>query len=172
MSNNNQAVQQQQRAAQPSLKEQQGKVSDLLEMYKGSIAQALPKHITPERMIRVALTAMVKQPDLLFCTSHSLIEAVMTAGQLGLMPDSVLGECYLIPFNNSRKRVKEAQIIIGYRGLCALAMRSGQVKSVQARAVFAANAATEDGEEGDFFDYELGLEERLKYVTKRLKDDK
>lgn len=172
MSNNNKAVQQQQKSVQPSLKEQQGKVSELLEMYKGSIAQALPKHITPDRMIRVALTAMVKQPDLLYCTSHSLIEAVMTAGQLGLMPDSVLGECYLIPFNNNRKGVKEAQIIIGYRGLCALAMRSGQVKSVQARAVFAANAATEDGEEGDFFDYELGLEERLKHIPKGLKDDK
>lgn len=170
MSNNQQAVQKQQ--TQVTVKEQQGKVASLLEMYKSSIAQALPKHITPDRMIRVALTAMVKQPDLLYCTSHSLIEAVMTAGQLGLMPDSVLGECYLIPFNNNKKGVKEAQIIIGYRGLCALAMRSGQVKSVQARAVFAANGASEDGEEGDHFEYELGLDEKLKHVPKGIKDDK
>lgn len=169
---NVQTKQQSQGGALPTVKEQQGKVSSLLELYKGSIAQALPKHITPDRMIRVALTAMVKQPDLLYCTSHSLIEAVMTAGQLGLMPDSVLGECYLIPFNNNRKGVKECQIIIGYRGLCALAMRSGQVKSVQARAVFAANGATEDGEQGDFFDYELGLEEKLKHIPNGVKDQK
>lgn len=164
-----QAVQTTKKAA-PTIREAQANVSSLLEKYKASIAQALPQHVTPDRMIRVALTAMVKQPDLLYCTSHSLIEAVMTASQLGLMPDSVLGECYLIPFNNRKKGVKEAQIIIGYRGLCALAMRSGQVKSVQARAVFASNAATPDGEEGDFFDYELGLDERLKHIPKGVKD--
>lgn len=149
-----------------SIKQQQDTVKDLLEKFKGSIAQALPKHITPDRMIRVALTAITKTPDLLYCTQHSLISAVITAGQLGLMPDSVLGECYLIPFNNKSKGTKECQIIVGYRGFCALAMRSGQVKSVQARAVYAAN---EDG--GDLFDYELGLEEKLKHVPSGLTDN-
>lgn len=156
---------------QLSLKQRQQSVSDLLEKFRGSIAQALPKHLTPDRMIRVALTAMTKQPDLLFCTPHSLISAVMTAGQLGLMPDSVLGECYLIPFNNIKKGVKECQIIIGYRGLCALAMRSGLVKSVQARAVFLANSKTEEGEIGDDFEYEMGLNEVLKHKPNGLKDD-
>lgn len=150
---------------------QQKIVSGLLEKFKGSIAQALPNHITPERMIRVALTAMTKQPDLLLCTSHSIISAVMTAGQLGLLPDSVLGECYFIPFNNTKANSKECQIIIGYRGLCALAMRSGQVKSVQARAVFLANGALETGEVGDEFDFEMGLDEKLKHVPKGLKDE-
>lgn len=154
-----------------SVKQKQQTVSGLLDKFKGSIAQALPKHITPDRMIRVALTAMTRTPDLLDCTQHSLISAVMTAGQLGLMPDSVLGECYLIPFNNTKKGVKECQIIIGYRGLCALAMRSGQVKSVQARAVFLANGNTPEGEKGDFFEYELGLDEKLKHITHGLKDD-
>lgn len=155
-----------------TVKQQQQVVSGLLEKFRGSIAQALPKHITPDRMIRVALTAMTKQPDLLLCTSHSIISAVMTAGQLGLLPDSVLGECYFIPFNNTKANNKECQIIIGYRGLCALAMRSGQVKSVQARAVFLANGKTDAGEAGDLFDFELGLDERLKHVPSGLKDEK
>lgn len=163
-------VQQQQTQA-VSLKAAQQQVSDLLDKFKGSIEKALPRHITPDRMIRVALTAMTRTPDLLYCTQHSLISAVMTAGQLGLMPDSVLGECYLIPFNNNKKGVKECQIIIGYRGLCALAMRSGMVKSVQARAVFAANAAGVNGEPGDDFEYELGLNEVLKHKPNGLKDD-
>lgn len=153
-------------AQQKQIKEKQSSVKDLLEKYRGSISQALPKHITADRMMRVALTAMTKTPDLLFCTQHSLISAVITAGQLGLMPDSVLGECYLIPFNNTRKGTKECQIIVGYRGLCALAMRSGQVASVQARAVYAAN---EEG--GDMFEYELGLEEKLKHVPNGLTDN-
>lgn len=156
----------QQTVAVKTIKEQQKSVNALLEKYRGSIEQALPKHITPDRMIRVALTAMTKTPDLLYCTSHSLISAVITAGQLGLMPDSVLGECYLIPFNNTKKQVKECQIIIGYRGLCALAMRSGQVKSVQARAVYGAGDP-----DGDEFEYELGLEEKLLHRPKGLKDN-
>lgn len=151
---------------------QQKIVSGLLEKFKGSIAQALPNHITPERMIRVALTAMTKQPDLLLCTSHSIMASVLTAGQLGLLPDSVLGECYFIPFNNTKANRKECQIIIGYRGLCALAMRSGQVKSVQARAVFLANGALETGEVGDDFEFEMGLEEKLRHVPKGIKDEK
>lgn len=151
---------------------QQKIVSGLLEKFKGSIAQALPSHITPDRMIRVALTAMTKQPDLLLCTSHSIISSVMTAGQLGLLPDSVLGECYFIPFNNTKAKTKECQIIIGYRGFCALAMRSGQVKSVQARAVFLANGKTEEGELGDMFEFEMGLDEKLKHVPNGIKDEK
>lgn len=151
---------------------QQKIVSGLLEKFKGSIAQALPSHITPDRMIRVALTAMTKQPDLLLCTSHSIISSVMTAGQLGLLPDSVLGECYFIPFNNTKAKNKECQIIIGYRGLCALAMRSGQVKSVQARAVFLANGTLETGEIGDEFDFEMGLDEKLKHIPKGIKDER
>ena len=155
-----------------TVKEKQQKVSDLLEKFKGSISQALPKHITPDRMTRVALTAMTRTPALLECTPHSLISAVMTAAQLGLMPDSILGECYLIPFKNNAKQVTECQIIIGYKGLCALAMRSGQVKSVQARAVFMANGVTAEGEKGDDFEFELGLNEKLKHVPNGLKEDK
>lgn len=154
-----------------TIQERQHTVANLLDQYKSSIQQALPKHIDADRMIRVALTAMTKTPDLLYCTKHSLISAVMTSGQLGLMPDNILGECYLIPFNNTKKKCKEAQLIVGYRGLCALAMRSGQVKSVQARAVFSANIKLPDGRDGDLFEFELGLDEKLKHIPNGIKDN-
>lgn len=152
------------------IKVKQQNASVLLHKYKDSFAQALPRHLTADRLIRVALTAMTVQPKLLDCTTHSLIAAVMTAGQLGLMPDSVLGECYFIPFKNTKKNVTECQIVIGYKGLCGLAMRSGMVKSVQARAVYMANENTPEGEKGDEFIFELGLDEKLKHIPNGLKD--
>lgn len=130
--------------------------NDLLFKYEAQIAQALPRFLTPERMIRVALTAMGRTPDLLLCTQASLISCILTCAQLGVLPDGILGEAYLIPFNNTKKGTKECTVIIGYRGFCALAMRSGMVKSIQARPVF----------EGDEFYFEFGLDERLKHVPK------
>lgn len=132
-------------------KQKHQKVSGLLLGYKDAIANALPKFITPDRMIRVALTAMSKNPDLLNCTSHSLIGCILTSAQLGLLPDETLGEAYLIPFKNNNKGVTECTFVPGYRGLTQLAMRSGMVRSVQARPVFAS----------DEFDWELGLNEKL-----------
>jgi recombination protein RecT len=154
-----------------SLKEKQNNLSLLLDKFKGSITQALPQHLNADVMIRTVLTAANKTPDILNCTAHSILSAVITAAQLGLRPDSILGECYLIPFNNTKKGVKECQIVIGYRGLCTLAMNTGKVKSVQARAVYAANADTPDGEIGDFFEWELGLNEKLVHRPGSIKDE-
>lgn len=132
-------------------KQKHQKVSGLLLGYKDAIANALPKFITSDRMIRVALTAMSKNPDLLNCTSHSLIGCILTSAQLGLLPDETLGEAYLIPFKNNNKGITECTFVPGYRGLTQLAMRSGMVRSVQARPVF----------QSDEFDWELGLNEKL-----------
>lgn len=132
-------------------KQKHQKVSGLLLAYKDSIANALPRFITPDRMIRVALTAMSKNPDLLNCTAHSLIGCILTSAQLGLLPDDTLGEAYLIPFKNNNKGTVECTFVPGYRGLTQLAMRSGMVSGVQARPVFL----------GDEFDYEMGINEKL-----------
>lgn len=129
-------------------------VADLLERMKGQIQNALPKFITPERMIRVAITAMSRTPKLLECDQTSLIGAIITASQLGLMPDGVLGEAYMIPFKVKGKM--QCQFMIGYRGYIALALRSGQVKSIQARAV----------KKSDEFHYEFGLEPKLTHLPK------
>lgn len=138
------------------LKERKQKVSGLLERYAPQLAQALPKFLTPDKMMRVALTAMNKNPKLLECTQTSLIGSILTSAQLGLLPDEVLGEAYLIPFKNNRANRMECQFMIGYKGLCTLAYRSGVVQSVQARAVF----------KGDEFEFEMGLNERLVHKPK------
>ncbi len=47
------------------------------EYFKKQIAVALPKHMTPDRFARVALTAMLKTPKLLECTKESVIECLL-----------------------------------------------------------------------------------------------
>lgn len=128
----------------------QKSVMGLLEQMKGEIARCLPKHLTTERMTRIALTELRKNPKLQECDPMSFIAAIMQASQLGLEP-GVLGSCYLIPFNNHKKGIVECTFMPGYRGFLDLARRSGQIVSLVARAVYA----------NDVFEYEFGLTENL-----------
>ena len=109
------------------------------------IALALPSVITPERFTRMALTAISNNPKLKQCTEHSFLGAMMNAAQLGLEPNTPLGQAYLIPYGN------QCQFQIGYKGLIDLAHRSGEFTNIYAEVVY----------ENDEFDYELGLEPRL-----------
>jgi len=129
-------------------------VRSLLEKSKPQLAMALPKHITPERMLRVALTSVQRNPKLLECTPTSLLGAIFQAAQLGLMPDGTTGESYLIPFRNNKKNgVMEVQFMPGYRGLLQLARRSGQISTFTARVVHAK----------DKFKVRLGLNPTLEH---------
>lgn len=123
-------------------------INGMLERYKGEIARALPKHMTADRMARIALTECRKTPALLRCKPESLFGAVIQAAQLGLEPGGALGHCYLIPFG------QEVQFIVGYRGMIDLARRSGQITSLEAHAVY----------EGDEFECVFGLQSDLKHV--------
>jgi recombination protein RecT len=160
--------------------QKQNNVNSLLEKYKGSIAQALPSFLTVDRMVRVFLTAISRTPGLMDCTQHSLMSAVLTCSQLGLSPDSILGEAFLIPFKNKKKKITECQLIIGYKGLLGLARRSGQMQRIGARPVFAAQSilkgddllqAVASGKEvGDYFKYSFGLDETLEHEPGSITD--
>lgn len=117
-----------------------------------AIAKALPSVMTPERFTRITLTALSSNPKLSECSPASFLGAMMTAAQLGLEPNTPLGQAYLIPYRNKGKL--ECQFQLGYKGLIDLAYRSGEVKMIQAHTVY----------ENDDFDYELGLEPKLHHV--------
>ncbi|WP_163833257.1 recombination protein RecT [Spartinivicinus ruber] len=122
--------------------------------FLNQIQAALPKHMTPERMSRIALTEIRKNKMLGECDPLSLFGAIVQSAQLGLEVGSGLGHSYLIPFRNRRENRVDVQFIVGYRGMIDLARRSGQIISLQAHAVY----------EGDEFDFAYGLEERLHHV--------
>lgn len=122
-------------------------MQDLIISMKGQIEAALPSVITGERFARMVLTAMSNTPKLASCTPKSFLGAMMQAAQLGLEPNTPLGEAYLIPFMNHG--TLECQFQVGYKGMISLAHRSGLY--VQAHEVH----------ENDEFDVEYGLEPKL-----------
>lgn len=102
---------------------------DLLEgdSFKLQVAKALPKHLTPDRFIRVACTAMSKTPKLADCDRASFFSALLTLSQLGLEPDG--RRAHLIPYGTT------CQLIIDYKGLVELALRAGNVSTIHADKV-------------------------------------
>lgn len=117
----------------------------LLERNKQKIKMALPKHMTPDRLIRVALTTYLKTPDLAKCSIESVLESIMDAASLGLEPDGALGHAYLVPYKGKCK------FIPGYKGYIALFYRSPQSRSIGAQVVYTA----------DEFHFAYGIEEEL-----------
>lgn len=119
-----------------------------LELMKPRLATALPPHLTADRLLRAVFAALQSTPGLLDCDRASLCAAVMTCAHLGLEPDGILGQAWLVP---SRGKVR---LVPGFRGFVALARDSGQVVSINAQAVH----------RNDHFDYAYGLNERLEHV--------
>lgn len=132
-------------------------MGDLLKRMHTQIEKALPSVITPERFTRIALTAYSRNEKLQECTAESFLGSMMQAAQLGVEPNTPLGQAYLIPYRN--RGVMEVQFQLGYRGMIDLAYRSGEVQNIQAHEVC----------ENDTFEYELGLEPKLRHVP-ALKD--
>lgn len=138
-------------------KKQPQTIKDYINAMSGEIAKALPQVMTPERFTRIALSAVSNTPKLGNCTPQSFLGAMMNAAQLGLEPNTPLGQAYLIPFENRKKGVTECQFQIGYKGLIDLAYRSGEVKMIDAQTVY----------ENDEFEYELGIDPVLKHKPAR-----
>ncbi len=127
-------------------------MQDYVKAMEGEIKKALPSVLTPERFTRMVLSAISTNQKLAECTPQSFLGAMMTAAQLGVEPNTALGQAYIIPYRNHG--TMEAQFQLGYKGLIDLAYRSGEVSIIQAQVVY----------EHDDFEYELGLDPKLKHV--------
>jgi recombination protein RecT len=77
-------------------------------------------------------------------TADSIAETAIACHHLGL---EIGDQAYMVPYKE--KGISKAKLIVGPRGLIALAYRSGFVKSIVARSVF----------DGDEFTYNLGTDE-------------
>lgn len=112
--------------------------SRFMDTFKPQMALALPKHLTPDRMARLALTAFSTTPKLQQCDPRSIAASVMTASTLGLEP-GVNGQGFLVPYGTT------CTFVPGWKGLVDIVNRSGRA-TVWTGAVF----------DGDHFDYALG----------------
>lgn len=109
-------------------------IADLIRAMEPEIRKALPSVVTPERFTRMALSALNNNPKLQECTQMSFLAALMNAAQLGLEPNTSLGQAYLIPYKN--KGVLECQFQIGYKGMIDLVYRNEMVQTIQAHCVY------------------------------------
>lgn len=114
--------------------------SKTLERMKPQMALALPKHMSADRMARLALTAFSTNKDLQACRTDSILASLMTATQLGLEP-GINGQGYLIPYKGT------CTFVPGWKGLVDLVSRAGRA-TVWTGAVY----------QGDRFEYQLGDE--------------
>ena len=101
-------------------------------------AAALPKHLSPERFTRIAITALTRTPKLVECTQASLMRCLLDLSSLGLEPDG--RRAHLIPYKD------QCTLVIDWKGLAELAMRSGIIAKLHADTVC----------EDDDFAYDLG----------------
>ncbi len=93
--------------------------SNFMDKLKPQMALALPKHLTADRMTRLALTAFSTSEPLQRCTTKSIAASIMTAGQLGLEP-GVNGAGFLVPYGTT------CTFVPGWKGLVDLVSRSGR----------------------------------------------
>jgi len=131
----------------------QKSVAALIQDNFKAMKSVLPKHMTAERMARIALIETRKNPLLLQSDPASLIGAIMVASQLGLEP-GVQGMGYLVPYYNSHRECYEVQFQVGYKGMMELAWRSNRVGSIYAEVVRAA----------DTFNYRLGTDPQINHI--------
>jgi recombination protein RecT len=155
------------RAAAPLQKPEAGKTGNtgvdlraFLEANKGRIAEVASKHLSADRIVRLASLAIHKDKSgqLARATPISILQSVMEASRLGLEIGGALGHAYIVAYkNNVAPKGKapiwavEAQLQVGYRGLIELALRSGKVASVTSSVVW----------DSDAFDYEEGDNARV-----------
>jgi recombination protein RecT len=95
--------------------------------FKSQVALSLPSHMTPDRFARVALTALTRTPKLMDCTRESLLRCLMDCSSLGLEPDG--RHAHLIPYKDT------VTLVVDWKGLVALARRSGDVVVFRAELV-------------------------------------
>ena len=127
----------------------EGSVRAAVERNRSSFAMALPAHVTADRFLRCALTALRTNPKLALCTEASVISGLMQAAQLGVEVNDVRGQAYLIPRWSSKLGCNEAVFQLGFRGAIDLAARGGITVDVDEIC------------ERDEYDFERGTTPRL-----------
>jgi recombination protein RecT len=164
-------------SAQSGLVKSTRGIRDLIqgEEFKSAVKAALPRAMRPERFVRVALNAIMRQPDLLNCTKESFFRCMLDLSMFGLEPDG--RRAHLIPFRNNKEctcghpkdqhrgaecvhckckqftvRV-DCTLIVDYKGLAELVRRSGDVSFIHADIVY----------EHDEFEFAYGSNAVLKH---------
>jgi recombination protein RecT len=123
--------------------------ADLMSLLTGDdMKQRLVKLLTDPRMldrfIGVMTGALKSTPKLAECSHASIVGAMLKCATLRLEPNTVSGQCWLIPRKISG--VMECSWELGYKGAIDLGYRSAEIGVIKAKAVY----------ERDLFDIDYG----------------
>ncbi|MEM7820419.1 MAG: recombinase RecT, partial [Candidatus Aenigmatarchaeota archaeon] len=89
-----------------------------------------------KRIIAAVYEAISNDKLLASCTWESVVDAVVKATRAGLELYSSFGHAWLVPFYDRKHNTYQCQLIIGYKGLIALAMRNNKVASIESHLVY------------------------------------
>lgn len=112
----------------------------LLKRLTPEIERALPKGMDADRIARLVMTEIRKNPQLADCTQMSFSGALLNASALGLEP-GVGGEAYLVPYKN--KGTLECQLIVGYQGVVKLFWQHPRAQGIRTETVYSNDTITE-----------------------------
>jgi recombination protein RecT len=149
-------------AATGSVSRPQRTIFDYLDdpRVKAGIAAVAGRYLTADRMLKLCINAVKKTPQLMKCDPQTVLGAMMTSAALGLEPNTIQQQAFLIPYKRRAKigdswvDVHECQFQVGARGFVTLAYRSPHIKSLAAEAIH----------DGDKFEHEIGSSTFLRYA--------
>jgi recombination protein RecT len=118
-------------------------VRSAIERMSPQFKAALPAHVSVDRFVRVTLTAVQTNPNLLNADRRTLFAAATKAAQMGLLPDGREGA--IVTFKD------QAQWMPMVAGIMKLVRNSGEISTWSVQAVY----------ENDTFDFCLGDEEHI-----------
>lgn len=132
-----------------------------IEVFKGTMelkredyASLLPKHVTFDRFMRTAVTAVARDPSLLQADKASLFFAVREAASCGLEISGINGEGYLVTRNDRKRNTRIVQFMPGYKGLIKLARQSNEISTIDAGVLY----------ENDEIEYQRGTDPKFTVV--------
>lgn len=144
MSTSNQPPAPKPKALIPFKSEQDLKVV-LAKEYMKQIENLFGDHDLALEFLTNVVASAQRVPKLLDCAPETLLNSFMIMASLKLMPSGISGEAYVLPYENKKKGIVEAQFQLGYQGLVTLFYRAG-IRSIVAEIV----------RKNDGFSYENG----------------
>jgi recombination protein RecT len=138
----------------------ENRIALYVEKYRGDFAKVMPDGLSPDRLLRLALTEIRRNPLLADCSEASILGGLLNAASLGLTVGDGLDQAYLVPRRNRKTGTRDAQFQIGYRGLITLARRSGEIVTIDSEVVH----------DGDIFEWEKGSNAFLRHRSTEMSD--
>lgn len=164
--------QSQQRTQQPAGNALAAKPKTIFDYLSGdpkmakAVAAVAGTYFTPDRFLRLAVNAIKKAPLLAQCDTQTVLGAFMTSAALGLEPNTVLQQAFLIPYKKRQKQgnewvdVYECNFQIGARGFVTLAHRSPHIATLDAEAIHRGDHFKHMKGSRSFLEFEKALADR------------